>query len=314
MAKADMAVIIVNWKVRDLLKKCLDSILIYQKNYQLEIFVVDNDSQDGSAEMLKDDYPMVSLMALEKNIGFGAANNLAIKKATGEYIFLLNPDTEITADFFEKAFSYMQNNPAVGILGPRIINSDGSQQASIRNLPNLLSQSLTLFKLQNILCIDKPLEPYIHKVFVRPVLKIRKLFSNSKVLRHYLAEDFDYNKEQAVDQIMGAAMFIRRSVFDKIGVFDTKFFVWFEEVDLCEQAKKAGILIKYFPEAIIIHWGGQSFSQSHTLKKQLIFNKSLLYYFFKHKPFIQTLIIFLLIPINIGLTLIYVTFFKNKGK
>ena len=257
---------------------------------------------------------MVILIALKKNIGFGAANNLAIKKATADYIFLLNPDTELTADFFDQAFSYMQNNPAVGILGPKIINSDGSQQASIRNLPNLLSQSLTLFKLQNILGSDKPLEPYINKSLIAPVSKIRKLFSASKALTHYLAEDFDYSREQSVEQIMGAAMFIRRSVLDKIGVFDTKFFVWFEEVDLCQRAKKAGLEIKYFPQAVIIHHGGQSFSQSQTLKKQKLFNKSLWYYFFKHKPFIQTLIIFLLIPINIGLTLIYVTFFKNKGK
>lgn len=289
MVKTDVSIIIVNWKVKALLKKCLDSLLVYKNNYNLEIFIVDNNSQDGSVEMINSDYPQVKLLALPKNIGFGAANNLAIKDAKADYIFLLNPDTEITADFFVKIFEYMENNPAVGIVGPKIKNDDASQQPSVRREPDLLSQILILLKLKNVLV-------------------------DNKLLNKYLFKDFDYNKVQTVDQIMGAAMFIRRSVFDKIGLFDEKFFIWFEEVDFCKRAKQAGVIIKYFPEAVIIHHGAKSFSKSGILRKQIIFNKSLLYYFSKHKSFWQTFIILCLIPINIILTFCYVIFRKSKGK
>jgi GT2 family glycosyltransferase len=289
MLKPNLSIIIVNWKVKDLLDKCLSSILRYKNNYNLEIFVVDNDSQDGSPEMVRDKYPEVNLIALDKNIGFGAANNLAINKSKADYIFLLNPDTEISKDFLPNIFAYVHNNPNIGIIGPRIINDDGSKQASIRRHPSLLSQILVMFKLTNI-----------------PII--------NGLLNNYLFKDFDYNKEQPVEQVMGAAMFIQKSVFDKIGVFDEKFFIWFEEVDLCKRASTAGIKIKYFPGASIIHHGAQSFSKANSLKKQMIFNKSLLNYFTKHKTFWQALLIFLLIPINITLTLIYVIFRKSKTK
>ncbi|MBT4209851.1 MAG: glycosyltransferase family 2 protein [Candidatus Komeilibacteria bacterium] len=287
--RPDISIVIVNWKAKDFLKKCLKSIFDYQNDYQVEVFVVDNDSQDGSVEMLKEKFPQVILMPLAKNIGFGAANNLAIDKAQAEYIFLLNPDTELTKDFLDHAFVYMQSNPGVGIIAPKILNSDGSQQLSIRRNPNLLSQILVLFKLINIL-------------------------PNNRILSNYLFKNFDYTKEQSVDQIMGAAMLIHKSVFEKIGIFDEKFFIWFEEVDLCKRARQANISIRYFPGAEIVHHGGESFSQANSLKKQLFFNNSLLYYFYKHKAIWQSFIILLLIPINIILTLVYVIFFKRKTK
>ncbi|MFA6307619.1 MAG: glycosyltransferase family 2 protein [Patescibacteria group bacterium] len=289
MDRPDLSVIIVNWKVKNLLQTCINSILVYKDNYKIEIFVIDNDSGDGSVEMINKNYPEVKLIALDKNIGFGAANNLAIKQARADYIFLLNPDTELTKDFFTKIFQYIQNNPNVDIVGPKIINDDGSKQASVRRNPDLFSQILVLLKLTNIAGANKFLE-------------------------HYFFKDFDYSQEQDVDQIMGAAMFIKRSVFNKIAAFDENFFVWFEEVDLCTRAKAFGLNISYFPGAYIIHHGGVSFSKSNILKKQKMFNKSLLYYFFKHKPLWQTIIILLLLPINIILTLSYVLFRKAKTK
>jgi GT2 family glycosyltransferase len=285
----DISIVIVNWKVKDLLEKCLTSIFVNQADYKLEVFVVDNDSQDGSVEMIRQKFPQIVLIALEKNIGFGAANNIAIKKAKSDNIFLLNPDTELTSDFLSNILEYAKNNPAIDFIGPKILNIDNSVQLSVRRSPDLLSQILVLFKLINI-----------------PVL--------NKLLNNYLLKNFDYSKEQDVEQIMGAAMFIRRRVFDKIGIFDKKFFTWFEEVDLCLRASQVGIKIKYWPGASVIHKGGESFSQANNLKKQLIFNKSLLHYFSKHKPFWQTLIILVLIPLNIFLTLIYVIFLKNKTK
>ena len=312
MSKPDLSIIIVNWKVRALLEKCLNSVLKNSDNLNLEIIVVDNDSQDGTSEMIMMDYEEVIMIALPKNIGFAAANNLALKQAKSELIFLLNPDTEINPGFFAKIKEYMDNNPAVAIVGPKIVNPDGSLQLSIRRSPSLISQVFTLLKLQNILGSEKDLDSYVTKAFLPLLFKIRKRFSKSKTIPYYLAADFDYQKEQKVEQLMGAAMLIRRAVFEKIGYFDERFFIWFEEVDFCERARKNGLEIRYFPAVSIIHYGGASFSQKNSLRKQLIFNKSLLHYFFKHQPFWQTIVIILLIPVNIVLTLIYVIFLQNK--
>ncbi|MCD4760989.1 glycosyltransferase family 2 protein [bacterium] len=314
MSRADITVIIVNWRVRALLEKCLNSIIANSDGFNVRIIVVDNDSRDGTSEMLMMEYPQVRVIALPSNIGFAAGNNLAIKQAEADYVFFLNPDTEILPGFFANIMEYMQEHPEVGIVGPKILNLDKSLQLSVRRSPDLVSQTLTLLKLQNILGTNKPLEHYVAKIFIPLILKFRKFFSGGKILPYYLAGDFDYDKEQSVEQIMGAAMVIRSDVLDKIGVFDEKFFIWFEEVDLCLRARQAGVVIKYFPGAAILHQGGCSFSKRNVIRKQVIFNKSLLYYFWKHKPKWQWLIILLLLPINLILTLVYVTIFKNKQK
>ena len=249
MARPDITIIIVNWKVRALVEKCLDSIITHDEGVNLEIFVVDNDSRDGVAEMIMMEYPDVKMIALPHNIGFGAANNLAIKQARGRYLCLLNPDTRVTANFFPTMINYMDQHPEVGMAGPKILNPDESLQLSVRRFPDLLSQILILLKLKNILV-------------------------NNKFLSRYLFGDFDYTKEQAVEQIMGAAMIVRRQVIDKIGMFDEKFFVWFEEVDFCKRVLAGGFQIKYFPEAKVIHYGGASFNKRTVLRKQINFNQN----------------------------------------
>ena len=120
MSKPDLSIIIVNWKVRALLEKCLNSILQNKDGLNLEIIVVDNDSKDGTSEMIMIEYDDVTMVALPKNIGFAAANNLALKQATSDIIFLLNPDTEINPGFFGKIKEYMDNNPRVDMVGPKI--------------------------------------------------------------------------------------------------------------------------------------------------------------------------------------------------
>ncbi len=286
---ADLAIIIVNWRVRPLVEKCLNSILANSEGLDLQILLVDNDSCDGTPEMVAVEYPQVTMISLAHNIGFAKANNLALKQARARYYLLLNPDTEITPGFFSKAIEYMDKHPEVGIVGPKIINPDGSNQLSVSRFPDLTSQIMVLLKLKNILV-------------------------NNKFLAHYLFKDFDYNREQTVEQIMGAAMLLRPEIFQKIGNFDEKFFVWFEEVDLCRRAKKNKIDIRFVPSLSVIHYGGESFSQRNMLRRQWIFNKSLFYYFVKHKPFWQWLIILLVIPINLFLTLAYVIWLKHQDE
>ncbi len=282
----DLSIIIVNWKVKDLLKKCLNSILRYSDNLSIDIYIIDNNSEDGSVEMIKKDYPQIKLFALKDNQGFAKANNRALKEVNSKYILLLNPDTELQRGSLSKIINYLDQHTDIGILGPQILNSDGSKQESIRRFPTLFSQVLILLKLKNIL--------------------------GNIFLKKYLAKDFDYDKTENVDQVMGAAFFITNTALEKIGLLDEGFFIWFEEVDYCQRAKENNFVIKYYAEANIIHKGGSSFEQQLALKNQRIFNKSLLYYFKKHKPYYQYLILLSLIPLNLFLTYLYATFFKKK--
>lgn len=253
----DLSIIIVNWKVKDLLEKCLESIFEQTKNISFEVFVVDNNSGDGSVEMAREKFPQIDLTASAENLGFAKGNNLAIKKARGRYVLLLNPDTEILDNTLEKMVKFMDTHPDCGIAGCKLLNPDLSLQPSVRAFPDLASQ-----------------------IFI--LLKIHHLLPHSKAMYKYLVQDFDYEKIQEVDQVMGAFMMIRREVIEKIGLLDENFWIWFEEVDFCKRIKNAGWKILYTPEASVIHHYGQSFKQVMGVKKQKDFNRSLSYYFKKH--------------------------------
>lgn len=305
MSQPDLSVIIVNWKVRRLLDRCLQSLQRYSQGLNLEIFVVDNDSCDGTSEMLMAEYMDVVCIARPRNIGFAAACNLGIKQSQADYVLLLNPDAQITADTLSTMLQYMRENQSVGILGPKILNPDGSRQLSVRKIPSLWSQILTLLKLQNILTAGQTLDKHLSGQALRFFTKLRAMFSSSRHLSDYLQTNFDYNQAQPVEQVMGAAMMIRRAVINQIGLLDQGFFIWFEEVDYCLRAKQAGWEIVYLPQATVQHQAGASFSQRSILKKQLIFDRSLLYFFWKHRPFWQFLCLLLLVPLNLVLTMIY---------
>ncbi len=312
MKPADISIIIVNWRVRHLIEKCLESIKTQENGLNVEIIIVDNYSNDGLAEMLMLDWPMVKYTGLIKNYGFAKANNLALGQARGKYICLLNPDTELKPGFLAGVLKYFLDNPSVDIIGPRLLNPDGSLQYSVRRLPTLTSQIFTLLKLQNIINPQVNLSDVLPKYFLGLGKFLRRLFGKNKVSLDYLASDFDYTQEQSVEQLMGAAIICRAEVFKKIGNLDEKFYIWFEEVDFCKRAKAAGLIINYVPSLEVVHHGGQSFNQAPNLRKQWIFDRSLLYYFWKHNPKWQAFILFLFIPINLFLTLSYVLLAKNK--
>lgn len=252
-----LSIIIVSWNVKDLLRQCLQSITENKGDIDLEVWVVDNNSQDQTVEMIRQEFPWVNLIANNKNLGFAKANNLAINKAKGEYLLLLNPDTKIFPDTLEKSLTFIKSHPECGALGCKMLYPNGTIQPSIRRFPNLVVIFLIL-------------------------IKIPKIFPNLKIFKQYLAEDFDYNKTQTAEQIMGAFMLIPQSVFNRVGTLDERFFNWFEEVDLCRRIWQAGYKIYYFAEAQIIHYGGQSFSQEKLLKNQWVFFSSAIKYFLKN--------------------------------
>lgn len=310
--KIDLSIIIVSWNVKDLLLKCLGSIFNNQGNLNLEVFVVDNASNDDTVEGIKGilnghtrdtNYgkEITEIKKLEikgvdfeiienkKNLGFAKANNQGIKQARGEFILLLNPDTEIKIGTLETMVKFMREHQECGITGCRLLNPDGTIQPSIRRFPDFWSQVMIL-------------------------LKLHHLFPNAWPIKKYFVKDFDYSKIQSVEQVMGAFFMIKREVIEKIGMLDENFFIWFEEVDFCKRTIEAGWKVYYVSEAKIIHHGAQSFKQVLNLKKQKMFNKSQLYYFKKHQPCWQWLGLWLLQPVSLALTGIIQVCTKRSNK
>jgi len=272
----DLSIVIVNWKVRDLLRKCLDSVYRETKGLEFEVFVVDNDSRDGSIEMVLRDFPQVQVIASNRNLGFAKANNEAIARSGGDFVLLLNPDTEIRANALLKMVEFMRRNPQAAILGPKLLNPDGSLQRSVRRFPTFASSLMLL-------------------------LKLHVLFPRLPAFRDLLAVDFDYSHAQSCEQVMGAAFLIRRSLLQANGALDPDFYIWYEEVDYCRAAVGAGFQVWYTPDAEIVHRGGESFAQEFGPKKQLIFNRSLLRYIRKHHGLPQYLALLAFHPLSLAL-------------
>lgn len=286
-----LSIIIVNWNTKELLRKCIQSIMSNAPSFEYEIIVIDNASTDGSKDMLKyelskdqyldrfDSVTNAHVIINEENLGFAKANNQGIKRAKGEYILLLNPDTEVQHNCLQRTVNFMKDFKEVGILGCQLLNPDKTIQHSIRSFPTLMSQVLILLKLHN-------------------------LFPTLKSLQNYFLPNFDYNKSQEVDQVMGAYFLINRKVIDKIGMLDEKYWIWFEEVDYCKMAKNAGFQVYYFKDAQTIHQKAQAFNQVLGIKKQVYLNNSLLHYFNKFHSLFSVLVILFLYPISLFLALI----------
>ncbi|MCX6785585.1 MAG: glycosyltransferase family 2 protein [Candidatus Komeilibacteria bacterium] len=272
----DLSIIIVSWRVKELLEACLFSIVQQNFNFNYEVLVVDNNSGDGTVEMVRHNFPQVNLIASQVNLGFAKANNLALAQSRGKFLLLLNPDTKLIDDSLKDALELMKQKPEIGVLGAKLLNYNLTVQPSVRRFPTLADHLLMLFKL--------------HHLFP---------------LKRYLALDFDYAKTQAVDQVMGAFFLFSRSLMEQIGKLDEKYYIWFEEVDYCRRAKAAGFKVVYFPQTKIIHYSGASFKQVWNFKRQLIFSRSRLRYLRKHQSLVAYLLILLLTPVSWLLSLIF---------
>jgi GT2 family glycosyltransferase len=243
--------IIVTWNSEKTITPCLESVF-KSKSLIEEVIVVDNASVDRTVAEIKK-FKQVKIIENKNNTGFAAGCNRGIKEATGNLICLLNPDAEIK-DNFQDMVEYLQENKEVGIVGPKILNTDGSLQREITPFPDFLSQALMLLKLHR-------LGPLIRLVY----------------------PNYDYDKLQEAEHLMGSVLLIRREVFEKIGFLDEKFFLWFEETDFEKRAKDAGFKIVYYPKAEVKHIRSASTAKINPIKKQSIWNNSLRHYFKKHK-------------------------------
>lgn len=253
----DLSIIIVSWNVREKLRENLLAIYKSEGGLNFEIFVIDNNSSDGSTEMVENEFPRVNLIKNKENFGFAKANNQGIKQACGDFILLLNPDMKIFADTLISMVNWMRENKQASVAGCRLVDKKGDTVPYVRRFPRLFDQSMI-------------------------VLKIPHLFPS--VLNKYLMKDFNYGKEAEVDSIRGSFFMIRREVIKKLDGLDERYFVWFEEVDCCRQIKNSGYKVMYTSVAKCIDYVGQSFAQVKRGAAQKYFRDSMLKYFKKWHP------------------------------
>ncbi|MCX6744128.1 MAG: glycosyltransferase family 2 protein [Candidatus Parcubacteria bacterium] len=270
-----LSIIIINWNVKDLLRKNLQSIFKLTQGLEFEVFVVDNASKDGSVAMIMSEFPQVNLIASNENLGFAKGNNLALEQATGKYVLFMNPDMELKENSFKILVDWMGLNSKIDLGTCQLIYPDGSRQNNIKNNPGLCDQLLILLKLHHLIQL--------------------------KCLKQYLAKDFDYTKEQEVKQIMGAFTLVKNEVIADLGGWDEDYFLWWEDLDLCKRAQAKGYQIWYTPQTKVIHYEAKSFEQEVSLVKQKRFNRGMEFYFRKHSGSFSCLVVKLLSFISLGL-------------
>ena len=272
-----ISTITVNYKTADYLETMLTSLFAHHKD-GVEVIVVENGSGDN-LEHLEKKFPQVKFIYSKENLGFAGGCNLGIRQATGDYFLLLNPDVVFEDDAIHQIEKQMNENPKVGVGGINLRNLDGSQQASVWGFPKPLDQILLLMKVQHIM-------PNIG-----PIARWRR-------------QDFDYDKSQDVDQVMGAFFCIRKSLTEEIGLLDDGFFMWYEEVDFCKRTVDAGHVVRYFSDIKAKHKRGSSFERVGTWKKQKMVRTSVRRYMKKHFGTGVWMLFVLLEPIFLLMSLI----------
>ena len=242
-------VIIVNYNSTDYAMRCIGSIYLSARSFKFKIIVVDNGSKD-SPGCLKQNFPDIDLVRNTTNMGFSKAVNQALRRSRGRYVVLINPDAFIYNGLLNKVFDYLNNHPDVGIVAPRIIDRDGSIQGSARRFPSLWTS-----------------------VFGRKS-PITRLFPNNPITKkEFPCFSVKGSEPFSVDWVSGACVVARRKAVDRIGSFDERFFLYWEDADLCRRIKDAGWKVIYFPEAAVYHYTGTS-SDTAPLASIFHFHKS----------------------------------------
>ncbi|TSC72429.1 MAG: glycosyl transferase family protein [Parcubacteria group bacterium Gr01-1014_38] len=284
-----LSIIIVNWNTGPLLRKCLDALPYAALKvvdgaatcvpFKYEVFVVDNASRDNSLTHARESYQPFTHISLPKNVGFARANNIALRQARGDILLLLNPDTEPRPGSFSALMNFFATHPKAGIVGGKLLNTDGSLQRSVRRFPTPIVLALLLTRLA-------------------------RLQTSFPAIRRYEMADFPYGRDTKVDQVMGACFAIRRGVVDVIGLLDEGYWIWFEEVDYCRRAKLAGWETWFTPSAEVVHDRATSFAQVSPLWRAWQFSRSALRYTWKHQGWWAAIGLSTLVPVSLGTALI----------
>ncbi len=278
MVKSDLSVIIVSYNVKEFLHQTLLSVQKAARGLNCEIWVVDNASLDGTAAFIEKSFPDVKLIANDENLGFGKANNQALRQASGKYVLFLNPDTIVQDDTFSTMIRFMETNEQVGLSGCKILNADGTLQAACRR------------------SMPTP------GVAIPKMLGLSRLFPKSRFFGRYNLTFLDPDESYPVDAVSGSFMFARTSLMQELGGFDEAFFMYGEDLDLCYRVKKAGFQVWYVAETSIIHYKGES-SRFAPFDSIVAFYKAMDIFVGKHFSHSYSLIFTLLLRIGIALHL-----------
>lgn len=279
----DVSVVIVNWNTRDLLKQALESLYRETHDITFEVIVVDNGSSDGTTEYLQKVWQRVKVVALQENLGFGVANNIGFKEASGRYILVLNSDTIVLHSTLFGMVSFLDTHPKAGCVGCRHINPDGTLQGSMDSFPSLFKDFLCysdLYRLPVLLPLLQNTYPY---------------WSN-------------HSKTCKVDWVNGSCMMVRREVIEKVGGFDDGCFMYAEELDWCYRMKNAGWEVYFTPESEIIHIGGQS-SKKIADKRITLLYKGQYRFYRRNHPMWKYLVLRIIVTIIAFPRLLILLFF-----
>jgi GT2 family glycosyltransferase len=284
----DLSIIIVNWNTRNLLVQCLSSIYQTVRTVEMEVWVVDNGSKDGSGTAAVEKFPKTKFVQNKVNFGFARANNQVLNLAAGRYLLLLNPDTKVSSGAVEKLISFMNAHPEAGGAGAQLINSDGSKQNSIANFPSLATELLN----KNVL---------------------RWLFP-----KQFPGKERNYSESVEVDSVIGACMIVRREALEQVGLLDEDYFLFLEETDWCYRMKRVGWKIYHVPQAEVYHFQGKS-TETERKRAKVEYYRSRYHFFRKNRGKFQwtILLVGLLIRLEFELlstaTASLVTFFAIEG-
>lgn len=257
MTPASLSIVIVAHDSRPHLSACLRSIYQHADAPPLEVILVDNGSRDGGADAARQEFPQLALVTAPGNLGFAAGANLGIRQAKGNYVLLLNPDTEVGAGALRTMVEFLEATPDAGVVGPRLLNPDGSLQLSCRAFPGRWT---ALAHRQALLT---------------------RLFPWNPLSRRYLLTDWDHGSVRPVDWVAGACLMTRRAVLERVGLLDEGFFLFAEDVDFCKRVWDAGWKVYYVPEAVALHHVGVS-ERRDAARLILARHRSMLRYHHKH--------------------------------
>lgn len=285
-SEIDLSVIIVNYNTADELRSCIRSVTKHTKEINYEIIVVDNNSNDHSKTMLEEDFPNVTSYFLPYNSGFSFANNYAMERSKSNYILLLNPDTELKENSFLKMYEFLDNNPAVGAVGPILTDQQGNIRLTFHKFPNIKKH-------------------FIESLNIRPLFRRYSLTKEQNVL-------IAIEKPFEVDWISGGCFMVRRSIYDDIGGLDERFHLFAEDVDWCVRIKSTGWKVFCLSQIKIVHIGGVS---THRNFFRLVFNRyrSNLIFVKKHSGKAELFIIRILVLFGLILRIISSFFIKYSG-
>ncbi|MBI9086100.1 MAG: glycosyltransferase family 2 protein [Desulfobacterales bacterium] len=235
-----ISIVIVSYKTRDILRGCLTALWAHPPGFEMEVFVVDNHSADGSTQMVRREFPQVRLIANSENRGFAAANNQAFRLAKGRYVVLLNPDAFVKPGAINAAVAFMEHTPQCGISGARLVDPRGRLDPSARRFPTWPAKLFTLSGMSS-------------------------RYPSSPVFNRHDFGGFAHDRPRKVDWVPGTFAVLRARMLAEIGFFDERFFIYYEETDLCRRARHNGWQVYFAPDAEVVHIGGAC-SQTRTDK------------------------------------------------